>query len=390
VIVLGSTGSIGVNTLAVVDHLRSQRLASLTVVGLAAGTRCEQLAAQAHSTSAIAAASVAPPPSDTGGVGQWFSGEHAAVDLIDAVAKEGDLVIVAIVGAAGMAPVLAAIERGCDIALANKESLVMAGDLVMSAAAKRGVKIIPIDSEHSGIFQCLGGSMATTGVRKVTLTCSGGSLRDLDTSKMHSATVEMALAHPTWSMGPKVTIDSATVMNKTLEMIEAHHLFGLDADALDAVIHRQSIVHSFVEFDDGSVLAQLAPPDMRLPIQYALTHPHRLLGSTPTLDLAMLDDLTFEPIDPVRFPAITLADHVITTGQGSGAVLNGANEIAVEAFLSGEVKFPGIVEIVAGAVDAVSTTPARDLEDIMEADAAGRRWAQDAVKMASKEVSGRA
>lgn len=357
-------------------------------MGLAGGTQTELLAEQASAVSPQVVASVSPRPSAAPDSVRWLTGERSSVDLIDAVAREGDLVVAAIVGAAGMAPVLAAIDRGCDIALANKETLVMAGDLVMAAARSRGVDVIPIDSEHSGVYQCLGGSTATVGVRKVTLTCSGGSLRDLDRDAMRRVTVDMALDHPTWSMGPKVTIDSATLMNKTLEMIEAHHLFGLGAQSLGAVIHRQSIVHSLVEFNDGSVLAQLAQPDMRLPIQYALTHPHRLCGSMPSLDPATLGTLTFEPVDAERFPAIELADRVMATGDGSGAVLNGANEVAVQAFLEGRLEFPAIVDIVASAVDTLATTAVRDLADIMEADGAGRRWAREAVSMAGREVSG--
>jgi 1-deoxy-D-xylulose-5-phosphate reductoisomerase len=307
-----------------------------------------------------------------------YTGPDAALQLIEAVAQEGDVVMGAIVGFAGLAPTLAAIERGCHIALANKETLVAAGELVMPAVARRGVRLLPVDSEHSAVLQCLRAGGARE-VRRVVLTASGGPFRAWTAERTRTATLAEALKHPTWTMGRKVTIDSASLMNKGLEVIEAHWLFGLGADRIDAVVHPQSIVHGFVEFADGSVMAQLSPPSMKLPIQYALAFEERGPGCSPTLDWTTLRQLDFAPVDHARFPAISLAHRVIRAGGTSGAIFNAANEAAVEAFIEGRVSFGQISELVTAALDGVAHAPVRDLACIMRADAEARAFVADRI-----------
>lgn len=309
-----------------------------------------------------------------------FSGAQAACEMLRAYARRGDLVVAAMVGAAGIEPVLGAIELGCDIALANKEALVAAGAIVMPAAAKAGVRIIPVDSEHNALFQCLKGSNSLDEVRRVVLTASGGPFRGKSIAEMSRVTVADALAHPTWRMGPKVTVDSASLMNKALELIEAHWLFGLGADRIEAIIHPQSIVHGFVEYIDGSVLAQLSPPDMRTPIQQAMCDPLRVEGPSRKLDFATLRGLEFEPINHEQFPAVSLAHRVIATGGSAGAVLNAANEVAVQAFLDGTIAFTEIVAIVRGTLDRASIKPIATLADVHSADADARRCAQSLIR----------
>jgi 1-deoxy-D-xylulose-5-phosphate reductoisomerase len=284
------------------------------------------------------------------------------------------------VGAAGIRPTLVAIERGCDIALANKEALVAAGAVVMPAAARAGVRIIPVDSEHNALFQCLKASTSMDEVRRVVLTASGGPFRAKTREEMALATVDDALAHPTWRMGPKVTIDSASLMNKALELIEAHWLFGLEGDRIDAIVHPQSIVHGFVEYLDGSVLAQLSPPDMRTPIQQAMCDPERYDGPSRKLDFAALRSLDFEPVDHARFPAIGLAHRVIAAGGSSGATFNAANEIAVAAFLERRIGFLDIAELVRDTLDATPVSAVRSLDDVLEADKAARARARAVVR----------
>lgn len=377
-IVLGSTGSIGVNTLAVVDHLHRIGAASFEVVGLAAGSNHELLCEQAQtwSVKAVALAECTDPNAirTLREFGQFLTGPDAAVELIDAVAQPGDLVVGAIVGVAGLPAIVRAIERGCDIALANKETLVAAGAIVMPLVRERGVSLIPVDSEHSAVFQCMQAGRTPQEVQRVILTASGGPFRTWSAERLARATIEEALNHPTWSMGDKVTIDSASLMNKALEVIEAHWLFDLPAEKIDVLVHPQSIVHSLVEFVDGSVIAQMNPPDMKLPIQYALTWPDRRSGSSRALNLADVKRLEFEAVDAERFPAIGLAEQAITRGGNAGAVLNAANEAAVDAFRRGRITFDRIARLVAGALETVPANAVRTLDDCLDADRAAREW----------------
>lgn len=396
IIILGATGSIGTNTLAVIEHLRATGALHYDVVGLAAGTNANVLREQAERFGvrhiAVADASRAGELAGLAANPRIFAGERAAEELIDEVAQPGDLVVGAMVGSSGVPATIKAIERGCDIALANKETLVAAGEIVMPAAKKHGVKILPVDSEHSAIFQCLlarGGpaTQASTSVARLVITASGGPFRTASAEAIAGATPEQALKHPTWSMGPKVTIDSASMMNKALEVIEAHWLFGLPAEQIDVIVHPQSIVHSFVEFVDGSVLAQLGPPDMRTPIQFALTYPDRGDGCSRRMAWEEMRRLDFEPVDHTRFPAVGLAYRVIAAGGTSGAVLNAANEIAVEAFLAGRIRFGRISELVAHAMDAIPSTGAECLADVMRADEKARQLVRELVNADSASAA---
>ena len=391
-IILGSTGSIGASALDVVEHLnrvgKSARK-GFEIAGLAAGgASIETLAVQARRFGvrhvAIADASLA---GTLRGFERVFGGPDAALQLVEAVARPGDLVLGAMVGAAGIPAIIAAIERGCDIALANKETLVAAGAIVMPLVRQRGVRLLPVDSEHSAVFQCMaclhdGGTAiadkARSGcVQRIVLTASGGPFRTSSLEQMQLATVEQALNHPTWNMGRKITIDSASLMNKALEVVEAHWLFDLPADKIDVIVHPQSIVHSFVEFADGSVLAQLGPPDMKTPIQIALTWPDRVEGCSRRMDWSTLQSLEFEPVNHDRFPAIQLAWDAIRRGGTAGAILNAANEAAVSAFLDGRLPFTGIGECVAAALQGLSVNPVISMDDVLKADRAARSFVDD-------------
>lgn len=277
------------------------------------------------------------------------------------------MVMASMVGVAGLAPVLAAIERGCDIALANKETLVAAGSVVQEAVARKGVKLLPVDSEHSAVFQCLRAGTLRE-VERLVLTASGGPFRTWSPERTANATLAEALRHPTWQMGRKVTIDSASLMNKGLEVIEAHWLFDLPSDRIDAIVHPQSIVHSFVEFRDGSTIAQLSPPSMKHPIQYALTWPARLTGCCPTIAWDAIRSLEFEPVDHARFPAIKLAKRVIDAGGSSGAIFNAANEVAVEAFIAGSLRFGDIAAVVTDSLDRLPARAVHTLAEVLTAD----------------------
>ncbi|MSR44879.1 MAG: 1-deoxy-D-xylulose-5-phosphate reductoisomerase [Phycisphaerales bacterium] len=384
--ILGSTGSIGENALVVAKHLAATGSTTFEIVGLAAGKNWSRLLQQAKESGTIAIA-LADEDADAQAAlraacspsTQLFCGPDAALQLIQRHARRGDLVLGAMVGSAGVAPILAAIEAGCDIALANKETLVAAGALVIAAAKRVGVSIVPVDSEHSAIFQCLqtGDTMCPTSqIERIVLTASGGPFRRASLRQMQAATLADALNHPTWSMGSKVTIDSASMMNKALEMIEAHWLFELPAHQIDVIVHPQSIVHSFVEFIDGSVLAQMSPPDMKLPIQFAMTFPERAIRCATPLNWQTLRGLEFEAVDHARFPAIALASRAIQRGGTSGAILNGANEAAVEAFIQCRISFVEIASLVAGALEAIEATPADNLDNVLRADARARAWVQ--------------
>jgi 1-deoxy-D-xylulose-5-phosphate reductoisomerase len=292
------------------------------------------------------------------------SGEAA---LIEAATAEADLVIAAIVGCAGLRPVMAAVEAGRIVALANKEALVTAGDLMTSAAQRHGATLLPVDSEHNAIFQCLAGSRAED-VSRLILTASGGPFRTVPTAVQRDATPAQAVAHPNWSMGAKISVDSATLMNKGLELIEAHYLFGLPSERIDVLIHPQSVVHSLVEFVDGSVLAQLGSPDMRVPIAYALAWPQRIATPAQRLDLAAIARLDFEDPDVQRFPALRLARGALEAGGAAPIILNAANEIAVASFLAGEIRFTDIVPVVERALATGSAQPPSSIDEVMEID----------------------
>lgn len=388
IIVLGSTGSIGVNTLAVIRHLGEIGAASFEVVALAGGTNTKLLAQQAREFQprGIAVARPSEPLPEEFSRCDVHLGRDSALQLVRSHARKGDLVVGAMVGSAGIAPILEAINKGCDIALANKETLVAAGAIVIEAARRSGSKIIPVDSEHSAIMQCLRSGLGDREVRRIVLTASGGPFRTVTKSVMDQATLEDALKHPTWSMGRKVTIDSASMMNKALEIVEAHWLFDLPANKIDAIVHPQSIVHSFVEFNDSSVIAQLSPPDMRLPIQLALTWPARFEGCSPSLDWTALRGLAFEPVDHEKFPAIKLAWRVVEEGGTAGAILNGANEAAVEAFVEGRIPFGEISSLVRGALDSIHPIALTSLDQALDADRLAREWV---ASHASVSLSGR-
>ncbi len=384
-IILGSTGSIGRQTLEVVEHLNAHSEMRFDVVGLAAGTSSAALCAQAErfGVRELALADEQMPCAQPA-----RRGSDAAERLVREV--DADLVVAAVVGIAGLGATLATINRGIPVALANKETLVAAGSLVIPAARARGVAILPIDSEHSGVWQCLGGLLdapppvkLSQQVCRVVLTASGGPLRDATREQVAKATPEQVLAHPNWSMGDKVTVDSASLMNKALELIEAHWLFGIGPDRLGAVIHPQSIVHAMIELADGSVIAQLGDPDMRTPIQVALTHPHRVPGPARRLSLLDAMELSFEPPDLDRFPALRLADRVMRTGGTSGAILNAANERAVALFLDHKIAFGRIPELVEAALDALGSSPVETLDDVMAADRLARAWVDDACELDS-------
>lgn len=379
-IVLGSTGSIGVNTLEVINNLNGQ----YQIAGLAAGSNTDKLAHQAitHGVNRVAisdpdarSALQASLPN-----AKVYAGQNATVDLVNDT--DADMLVAAVVGSAGLPATIAAIEKGMDIALANKETLVAAGELVVPLVKKHRVKMLPVDSEHSAIFQCLPSNDPDDiqqKVKKIILTASGGPFRNATLEQIQNATVTEALNHPTWNMGPKITIDSATMMNKALEIIEAHWLFGLASNQIDVIIHPQSIAHSFVEFTDHSILAQLGPPDMKTPIQYALTYPDRAPGCSNEMDWAQLSQLDFESPDFERFPALKLAYRVIETGGTSGAIMNAANEVAVDAFLNEKIRFGQIVSLVEQAMNNIPSTPVSDLDTVIQADHAARQFIRQQV-----------
>ena len=366
VFILGSTGSIGCSTVEVIEHLRSiDGDGSWPVVGISAGSNCELLLQQATRLDVEAIAITNKAALEFKNI---FSNSE---ELLKAHAKPGDIVVAAIVGFAGVAPVLTAIECGCDIALANKETLVAAGEIIMKAVQEAGVRLLPVDSEHSAIYQALS-EHPNAEIAKITLTASGGSLRNIKTEDLSNATVEQVLNHPTWSMGAKVTVDSASLMNKALELIEACWLFDVKDDRLEAVIHPQSIVHGMVQFVDGSVIAQMSPPDMKLPIQFALTYPRRVDGCSPKIDWANYPTLQFEAIDEIRHPAIQLAYDVIRLGGTAGAVFNAANEEVVESFLEHSLPFGAMVPIVAEVLGTITHSENVTLEAVVAKDTEAR------------------
>jgi 1-deoxy-D-xylulose-5-phosphate reductoisomerase len=296
--------------------------------------------------------------------------------VVEAAERPADWVMSSIVGAAGLAPTMAAVRRGAVVGLANKESLVCAGDLMMAEVARSGATLLPVDSEHSAIFQVFDFAHPQT-VEKITLTASGGPFRTWDAKAMASVTPAQAVAHPNWSMGAKISVDSATMMNKGLELIEAHHLFALPEQKIDVLVHPQSVIHSMVSYVDGSVLAQLGTPDMRTPIAVALAWPARMDAPSPRLDLAAIGQLTFEAPDPVRFPALSLVRAALQSGGAAPTLMNAANEIAVAAFLNGQLGFLQIVQVVEQVLEINGSLPMTGLDDLFAYDALARRQAQD-------------
>ncbi|MBL7114625.1 MAG: 1-deoxy-D-xylulose-5-phosphate reductoisomerase [Kiritimatiellae bacterium] len=370
-IILGSTGSIGENALRVASALRDR----VQVVGIAARTGGERLAEQAREfgVSHVALADEKAALACKGMFPDGTSLHVGAEGLVDlASLEEADVVLCAVVGTAGLAPVMAAIDAGKDIALATKEVLVAAGEVVTQRAAETGSRLLPVDSEHNAIFQCLGDRAAEQSraddIRRLILTASGGPFAGRDDVDFDTVGVEEALAHPRWNMGAKISIDSATLMNKGLEVLEGHWLFGVPLDRIDVVVHPQSIVHSFVEFNDGSVLAQLSPPDMRYAIQYALTYPERCDGGLPGLDLPSMGMLTFSEPDALRFPCLALARQAGEAGGTLPAVMNAANEAAVQGFLEGGICFSGIWRTVSAIMDEHDVISAPSLAAIVDAD----------------------
>jgi 1-deoxy-D-xylulose-5-phosphate reductoisomerase len=377
--ILGSTGSIGRSALAVADAHPDR----LSVVGLAAGENAELLAEQIvryrPKTVAMASGEAIDRLRGIGSQDAVLAGWGRDGLVAVATAPDVDLVLCASSGTNGLEAVLAAIEHGKTIALANKEVLVMAGGLVMEAARRRGVPILPVDSEHNAIHQCLHGRDASE-IRRLILTASGGPFRGRRASELLAVSAEEALRHPTWRMGRKITIDSATLMNKGLEVIEAHWLFGVRADQIDVVIHPQSVVHSMVELTDGSTIAQLGVTDMRLPIQYAFSYPARWNASLPALDLVRAGRLDFAVPDTVAFPCLRLAYRALEADRSLPVVLNAANEVAVACFLEGRISFPSIAEIIERTMDAHSPAEVASLGAVRAVDQWAREYSQDAAR----------
>jgi 1-deoxy-D-xylulose-5-phosphate reductoisomerase len=371
VAVLGSTGSIGTTALRVLDRQRQR----FQVRALTANSNGALLREQVEQ---FQPSFVGMVESNADGDDAWESGTDALVAA--ATRDDVDIVLNAIVGAAGLDATLAALEKGKRVALANKETLVIAGDLVRDACASGSGEVIPVDSEHSAILQCITGHPASQ-VRRVVLTASGGPFRDWNPEKLATATVDDALRHPTWRMGRKITIDSATLANKALEVIEAHFLFGLPYSRIEVVVHPQSIVHSFVEFIDGSVVAQMSVPTMELPVLYALTHPDRVEDDgVPPFDPVKLSPMTFEHVNHERFPALRLGIAAGETGGAAPAVFNAANECAVAAFLAGKIRFLDIPRAISSALDALRGLPSGTRDQLLAADATARRHVQQMLK----------
>jgi 1-deoxy-D-xylulose-5-phosphate reductoisomerase len=369
--ILGATGSIGSSTLDLVERSPER----FEVVAVTAATNAESLAAIARRTNASLAVIADETRRDELQerlVGTGCRVEGGEGGLIEAASGEADLVVAAIVGCAGLEPVMAAVEAGKTVALANKEALVTAGALMTNAAASHEATLLPVDSEHNAIFQCLAGSHKDN-VSKIILTASGGPFRTASLEKLETVSPAEAVAHPNWSMGAKISIDSATLMNKGLELIEAHYLFDLPSERIEILIHPQSTVHSLVEFIDGSVLAQLGAPDMRIPLAYALAWPERIETPAERLDLAALGSLDFEAPNLDRFPALRIAREALEAGGAAPIVLNAANEIAVDSFLQGRIRFPDIVRTVEQALAESGHAAPRSIAEVLEIDRATRR-----------------
>ena len=388
--VLGATGSIGENTLDLVGR----DPASYTVVALTGGrnaTRLAELAAKHRAELAVIADESRYAELRARLIGTGIEAEAGADALVEAACRPADWVMAAIVGAAGLKPTLAAVRQCTCIALANKECLVSAGPIFMREVARHETALLPVDSEHSAAMQVMGGG-ALESIERICLTASGGPFRSWSLADMEEVTPKQALAHPNWSMGPKVTIDSATLMNKSLELIEAHHLFSVPAERLSVLIHPQSIVHCLVHYRDGSVLAQMSCPDMRTPIAYSLAWPNRMQAPTARLDLASLGALSFEAPDEERFPALRLARHVLAAGGSASTVLNAANEVAVQAFLDGRIGFLGIaalVEATLGRSAHICATSPDSVDGVLAIDAEARAIALSLLLRFAQSVKAR-
>jgi len=387
--ILGSTGSIGCNTLRVVEAFRDE----FSVAALGAGSNIEVLAAQVteHRPKLVSVADDASAErlrrelSDRGlrDLPEIRTGVEGLCDV--ATIEGAEIVIGAVVGALGMLPTYRALELGRRVALANKETLVVAGEIMTKVAVASGAELLPVDSEHNALHQCLRGEQRRE-LKRLVLTASGGPFRTTPIEKIHSATPAEALKHPTWRMGAKITIDSATMMNKGLEVIEAHWLFDCSADEIDIVIHPQSIVHSMIELIDGSIIAQMGVTDMRHAIQYALTYPDRRPSQLPPLDLTSLGNLEFFSPDHERFPCVELAYNALRQGGTMPAVLNAANEIAVAAFLDEKIRFGDIPRLIRAACEAHHIRPASSLEAVLEADRWAREWVGNRVQSTKYKV----
>ena len=376
--ILGATGSIGKSTLDLIERSPER----FEVSAVTAATNVEALADVVRRSGAKLA--VIADENRYTDLAELLVGTHCRAaageeGLVEVAGGDAELIIAAIVGCAGLKPVMAAVESGKAVALANKEALVTAGALMTDAAAANGSTLLPVDSEHNAIFQCLAGNRSVD-VSKIILTASGGPFRTASADTLNTVTPAQAVAHPNWSMGAKISVDSATLMNKGLELIEAHYLFGLPSSQLDIVIHPQSVIHSLVEFVDGSVLAQLGSPDMRIPIAYALAWPERMPTPAPRLDLTSIARLDFEAPDLDRFPALPLAREALEAGGAAPIVLNAANEIAVAGFLAGHVRFPHIAEIVQQALNEASYDAPRSIGDVLEIDRLTRERASATIK----------
>ena len=384
-LILGSTGSIGTQALDIVS-----RDPDLELVGLSAERSSDALIEQARRFG-VDRIALADADAGARAAEQWTDGEVlvGAEGLVRLVLESGaDLVLNALVGSAGLGPTVATLGEGIDLALANKESLVVGGELVMALAEATGAQILPVDSEHSALHQLLAGEGAggTASVDKLVLTASGGPFRGRTRAELAEVTVDEALAHPTWDMGGKISIDSATLMNKGLEVIEAYHLFGIPYDRIDVVVHPQSIVHSMITLIDGAALAHLGNPDMRVPISYALHYPDRVDVPVRALDLTEIGALTFEPVDEGAFPALGLARAAAIAGGTAPCVLNAANEVAVHAFLSGKLSFLGIPAVIEGALERLPATRVRAFESLYEADRQARAVAAELVEAWSERL----
>ncbi|MBA4161245.1 MAG: 1-deoxy-D-xylulose-5-phosphate reductoisomerase [Novosphingobium sp.] len=378
--ILGATGSIGASTL---DLIRRER-GKWRVVALTANCQAEELARLAREFSAevaVVADEASLPALREALAGSGITSAGGAEALVEAAARPADITLAAIVGCAGLAPTMAAIEQGRTVALANKEALVSAGDVMLAAVRKHGATLLPVDSEHNAIFQCLAGN-SYEHVRSITLTASGGPFRDWDAEQLAAATPAQAIKHPNWDMGAKISVDSATMFNKGLELIEAHHLFPVGLEKLRIVVHPQSVVHSMVEYRDGSTLAQLGPSDMRVPIASCLAWPERMETPCAPLDLAALGELTFRAPDEVRFPATRLCRQAAEAGGAVPAVLNAANEVAVAAFLGGQVSFTRIAVMVETMISRYEPAAPASLDDVIAVDAEARVLARELLELA--------
>ncbi|HMT40577.1 MAG TPA: 1-deoxy-D-xylulose-5-phosphate reductoisomerase [Sphingorhabdus sp.] len=372
--IFGATGSVGLSTLDLVrQHRDKYRVLALTANGNAVDLA--KLAREFEPEVAVVADQSAYPPLKEALADTATKAAAGDAALVEAAQMGADWTMAAIVGCAGLPPTMAAIEAGKTVALANKEALVSAGDLMMAAVERSGATLLPVDSEHNAIFQCLAGGRIDQ-VRKITLTASGGPFRTFSLDQMRAVTPAQAVAHPNWDMGAKISVDSATMFNKGLELIEAHHLFPVGLDKLDIVVHPQSVIHSMVEYVDRSTLAQLGSPDMRIPIASALAWPERIETNSAPLDLARISKLEFEAPDIARFPALRLARSAAEQGGAVPAILNAANEVAVAAFLSGQIGFLDIANVVSSTLDGYSPNAPHSLDQLFSIDAAARAYAK--------------